>query len=88
MNAQERERLRELSLAEKETGGFFLAGAKVLADGLAGGEGKAERIDCKIEKFRVTKIYNIPIWWDGWSYPALVDNVELSTPSSFAISFS
>ena len=65
MNAQEREALRESSLAGRETGGFYLAGAKILADGLAGGEGKAERIDCKIEKFRVTKIYNIPISWDG-----------------------
>ena len=65
MNAQEREALRESSQAGSETGGFYLAGAKILADGLAGGEGKAERIDCKIEKFRVTKIYNIPIWWDG-----------------------
>ncbi len=65
MNAQERESLRDLSLAEKETGGVTLAGVKLMADGLAGGEGKAERIDCKIEKFRVTKIYNIPIQWDG-----------------------
>ncbi len=65
MNAQKREGLRESSLAENETGGFTLAGVKLMADGAAGGEGKAERIDCKIEKFRVTKIYNIPIWWDG-----------------------
>ena len=65
MNAQERESLRELSIAEKETGGFTLVGVKLMADGVAGGEGKAERVDCKIEKFKVTKIYNIPIWWDG-----------------------
>ena len=55
MNAQERESLRELSIAEKETGGFTLVGVKLMADGVAGGEGKAERVDCKIEKFRGNK---------------------------------
>ena len=65
MNAKKRKTLRESSLEEKDTGGFTLAAAKMMADGMAGGEGKAERVDCRIEKYRMTKIYNIPIWWEG-----------------------
>ena len=61
---RKREKLLALRSKPRE-GGFTLAGVKAMADGIAGGSGKARIVKCKIETALVTQIYSIPVYWVG-----------------------
>ncbi len=61
---RKREKLLALRSKPRE-GGFTLAGVKAMADGIAGGAGKARIVKCRIEKFLVTQVYSIPVYWEG-----------------------